>query len=766
MSSQPRFSKPAGDYSVMNTTRIYLSFFIAAFFSCSLFAQDDTRPSATWQVQRYDIAAVLPTAPDDRKLAAKAKLDVENVSTRPASTLTLRISPSAEVSTVTINGTTADFTKGEEKVGTGSLQRIVIRVPSVQQGGTLSATVEYKLNVKDNSGLNAISPMGSQFLPLSFWYPTPNSWYFARGADFAPFRITVSGAGRTLVSSGTESGGAFEQKSGGQPFFVSGNWDLVTSGGISVYAPKGAGPEEQRRANELAALASDAKTFAAGLLGTAPDLPIRLVAVKRGGGFTSGGTIFIDDGVFRRSKVDSLTAITVADAVAKIWLGNSTAISGDGGGVIREGLTRFIATEFLESKFGKDVADVGRLRQRVAYAAVSQRDTPLTTVTPLDDYYYPEVANKGAMVWRLLARRVGRGQFFAAIRAAIQDGTVTLGELRGVFSGEKQLLDQMFDQVTDTNLQAGLPQPGNGETKIALRNTGAVDATVNVTALMANGERMSAPTTIRAKNLGEVVFKTPNKITRVEVDSEKMYPQTDYSDDVAPREFSDSDWLLAVKRSFDKQEYAAAEQYARTILGELPRFDDVRILLARSLLAQNKVTEAEREFRAVLDEKLPSSRSLAWANAGLAETSLRNGQTAQAVKFAEDAIRADAEYGASLAARGVRNRTNATAVIDEAVKTYFANFDKAAVGNRKADLEAMVVPGEVSRFASGISGQTVEWKTRVMRTDKIDSNTMLVETNLNIRLLNREPESGTAVYRLANTASGWKIAGVEIFEVR
>ncbi|HEX2639267.1 MAG TPA: hypothetical protein VHL50_01790 [Pyrinomonadaceae bacterium] len=717
-------------------------------------------------MQKYDISATLPTSPADRNLTAKAKVDVTNVSGRPASTLTLRISQNAEVSAVAINGATADFTKGEEKIANGSLQRIVVRIPTVQPGGTVSATVDYKLNVKDNSGLSAISPVGAQFLPLSFWYPTPNSWYFARGADYAPFRIQVNAPGQTIVSAGGETSGVFEQKFGGQPFFAAGNWDAVNSGGVSVYLQKGSGAEEQKRAAELAAIAADAKTFAAGLLGTAPDSSIRLVAVKRGGGFTSGGTVFIDDSVFRRSKIDSLTAVTVADAVAKIWLGNAASISGDGSGVVREGLTKFIATEFLENKFGKDIADVERLRQRVAYAAVSKRDSPLNTVTSLDDYYYPEVANKGAMVWRLLAKRVGRDQFFAGVRAAMQDGQISLGELRDAFSTEKELLDKMFDQVTDTNLLAGLPQPAGGETRVALRNTGSLDATVDVEALMANGERVSAPTTIRAKSFGEVAFRTPNKITRVEVDAEKMYPQTDYSDDVAPREFSDSDLLLAVKRSFDKQEFAPAEQSARTILKELPRFDDVRVLLARSLLAQNKNAEAEKEFRAVLDEKLPTARSLAWANVGLADISSKNGQAAQAAKYAEEAIRADAEYGASLAARTIRNRANASTPVDDTVKNFFANFDKAAVSNRKADLEAMVVPGEVSRFASGISGQTVEWKTQVVHTDQVDANTVLAETALNIKLLNRDPESGTAVFRLVKSGGGWKLANVDIFEVR
>jgi hypothetical protein len=740
---------------------------IVALLATVASAQGDTRLSATWQVQKYDLGVTLPTAETDRNVIVKAKVDVKNISVRVASTLTLRISPSAEISAITINGSTVDFTKGEEKINAGnSLQRVAIRMPSVQPDATISAVVDYKLNVKENSGLNAVSPAGAQFLPLSYWYPTPNSWYFSRGADYAPFRVQVNSNGQTIVSSGTEVSGAFDQKFGGQPFFAAGTWDVVNSNGIAVYLPKGAGAEEQKRAGELATLASEAKAFTSKLLGNAPDSPVRIVAVKRGGGFTSGGTIFVDDSVFRRSKIDSQTAVNIADAVAKMWLGNSVAITGDGSGVIREGLSKYIATQFIESKYGKDVADAERLRQRIVYASVSRRDSPLNVVSPLDDYYFPEVANKGAMVWRLLAKHVGTDAIYTAVRSSMQDGSVSLPELRSAFSTEKEFLDVMFDQVTDTNLQAGLPQTTGGETKVALRNTGAMDATVDVSAILANGERMSAPSTIRAKSFGEVIFKTTNKITRVEVDTEKLYPQLDYSDDVAPREFTDSDLLLAVKRFFDKQEFANAEKTARSVLQILPRFDDVRILLARSLLALGRNADAEKEFRAVLDEKLPSSRSLAWANVGLGEIASKSGQTAQAVKFANEAIRADAEYGASLAARALRKRLNAAGGVDESVRTFFSQWDKAAVSNRKADLDALVLSGEVNKFANGISGQTVEWKTQVLHTDNIDANTVVAETSMSVKLLNREVETGTAVYRLTKVGGGWRLSAVDIFEVR
>lgn len=737
-------------------------------FTVSIAAQDDTRPAATWQVQRYDIAATLPQVETDRNLVVKAKLEVKNVSARPASTLTLRIGSAAEIAAVNAGGATVDFTKAEEKINSAtSLQRIVLRVPSVQPNATLAVTVDYKFNVKDNSGLNAISPLGAQFLPTSFWYPTPNSWYFARGADFAPTRIQVIAGGNTVLSSGTEAAGAFDQKLNVQPFFLAGDWErTVGPNEVAVYVPKGAGQNERQRAADLAAIASEATAFVGKLLGPAPSSPIRIVTVKRGGGFSSGGTILVDDGVLRRSKVDSITAMNIADSVAKIWLGGSVSVSGDGFGVIREGLAKYLATEFIESKYGKDVADVERLRQRTAYAAVARRDSPLNIASPLDDYYYPEVGNKGAMIWRLMEKKIGRDELFNGIRSQMQDGNYTMAEFRASNSANKETVDYLLDQITETNLLAGLPSQAGADWKVALRNTGPVDVTVNIAALLANGERLSAPTTIRAKSFGEVVFKTPQKVTRAEVDPEKFYPQTDYSDDVAPRESTDNDLLLAVKRSFDKQEFPAAEATARTVLRQFPRFDDVRILMARSLLGQNKNSDAEREFRAVLDEKLPTARSLAWANVGLADVASKGGQNAQAAKFAEEAIKADGEYGASLAARAIRNKANASSPADESVKAFFAQFDRAAISNRKAELDAMAVAGDAGKFTSGISGQAVEWRTSVLHIDKMDTNNVWVETNLAIKLLNKEPETGTAVFRLAKVGSGWKLSGVDIFEVR
>ena len=77
-----------------------------------------------------------------------------------------------------------------------------------------------------------------------------------------------------------------------------------------------------------------------------------------------------------------------------------------------------------------------------------------------------------------------------------------------------------------------------------------------------------------------------------------------------------------------------------------------------------------------------------------------------------------------------------------------------------------MIPGEVTRFAGGVSGSTEKWQTTVKHVDRIDADSVLVEAEMDIKLLNKEPETGIAVYRLVRVSGAWKLAGVEMFEVR
>ncbi|HMT08558.1 MAG TPA: hypothetical protein PKA82_11185 [Pyrinomonadaceae bacterium] len=740
--------------------------FAVLLFAASAFAQDEIRAVTTWQVQKYDVDVTLPAGERDRATACRATVTLKNVSGKAATSLTLRIATNAEVTSLKINDATNEFRASEEKVSPSlSLNRQVARIPSVAAGATITATLEYKFTQKDNSGSASFSPLGSQLLPSSYWYPTPNSWFFGRGPDMAPVRLKVNGAPKTIVSAGTDAAGVFDSKLSGQPFFVSGDWDVINSNGVSVYAPKGSA-DAQKLAGELAAIFTSARDFAATYLGTAPQTPLKIVAVHRGAGFSSNGVVLIDDGVFRRKSIDSLTAMNIAEAATKLWIGGSIAVGGEGYGIIREGLARYIATEFIESKYGKDAVDIERLRQRNAYAAIARRDGAMMRISPLDDLYYSSVANKGAMAWRLIAKRVGKTEFTRIITDNAKDGSLDMTELRTALSANSDLTDYLFDQITNMNLMIGLPQVAGGDVKFAIRNTGIVDATVNVRLSLAGGQMMEAPTTVKAASFGEITFKTTAKVDRVEIDTDKLYPQIDYSDDIKPTETSDSDPLLAVKRSFDIKKYDQAESAARLVLRSMPRFDDVRVLLGRSLLGLNRFAEAEKEFNTVLAEPLPTARSIVWATVGLAEAAAGQGRNDVALTLANSVIASDTDVGASFAARTLRNKLGATTSVDASIKTFFADFDRAAQANRKAELDALFLSGEATKFAGGISGSTESWQSQVRQVDRVGQDTLLVEVGLNIRMLTKEAESGMAIYRLARVGNAWRIAGVEMFEVR
>lgn len=742
--------------------KVTITTFLLLLISTTLFAQDSAqRNFVAWQVKNFDITA----SPSDRVLTVRASMNLVNVGNMAGTRLTLRINEKAEISNIQVNGSTAVFNKGQEKVSSNRiLQRAIVNLPSTSPNQSISVNVDYKLTVDENSGLQAISPLGLQFLPSSFWYPTPNSHYAPRGSDFAPFKLTVNNSPGTLISSGTGSGSQYEQRLNGQPFFLTGNWETIESKGVTVYLPKGATDAERQRANELGSLVAEASTYTASLLGTIPSVPLRIVAVRRGAGFADGGTILLDYAAFRRTKIDSHTAMTIADSVAKMWLGNAKLVSGDSYNVIREGLSRYVATLFIEKQFGKAVADSERFRQLTAYAAVAQNDSPFNIASPLDSTYYASVTYKGAMIWRNIANQMGRESFFNTLK---QMNSYSIPDIRSALVTQYEVLDYPLTNNTDTNLLAGLPQTAGGVTKVAVRNTGSITVTVNVQAITEKGERLLQQTSIPPKSFGEVTFNTSEKIIRTEIDPEKFYPQTEYSDDVAPREFTDSNPIVVIKRAFDKQDYPLAEKSARTILQNHSYLSDAQVWLGRALLAENKLTEADTVFQNALKDPLPTPFVLAWANVGLGEIALKSSQNSEAAKHFAAAVSADAEYGSTLAGRLGGQKLNSPTV-DESIRTFFTQFDKAVTTARKTEVEALIVPGEITRFSGGVvGGQPERWITTVVRTEPIDDTYTLAETTLSVKRLGSENiETGTAVFVIAKVGGNWRLAGVEVFEVR
>lgn len=759
--------------------RILLSLTLLFVLSVSnkTIAQVASSTAALWRVDSFDLNVNVQQA--ERLLNVTAMIKGTNVGGGPGRTFTVRLNSKAKINSISANGAVAPFRQGQD--ARSELQRAEVSLATAASpGSSATLVVNYSLPVESNAGDAAISPVGTQFLPPSFWYPMPNTAFTVRGADTAPFRLTVNIP--NVVSSGVEKSAAgnssFDQPLYGQPFFVQGNWDKVEgtgeAKGVSALILKGSSADERKNAEGLISLTAAARSHFAASFGPAPDVPIRLVAVRRGAGFTDTGTVLFDANTLRLSKIDAATVLTVSEAVTHLWFGGQTPILGEGSGVLRDGLPRYLATEFIEKQFGRDAVQSELLRERIAFAAVARRDSPLARANQSDSTYFGSVPNRGAMFWRLVDRRLGHEAFLGMLKGVLQSQTgMTLAGVRAAIverggTAMKQLIDAQLDQVIDTDLLIGLPQARGAEWFSALRNLGSIDVNVSVAATTDNGQTVRAEATIPAKNFADAVFKTSSRIVRVEVDPEKLYPQIDYGNDVVPRVRDLPDGLNEGALQLGAQDYMKAEAIAREMLTTAPRLQEARILLGRALLGQNKLDEAEKVFRASLEEPLPFSATVAWANIGLGEISMKRNQPAEAAKRFNDAVFASRDFPSSLAARAARIRAEAAAnnapPVDESVRAFVTQLSQAVVSNRKADLESKIVSGELVRFINASIGTEI-WDTKVVRTEALSGDLIAADVTINARKLGKEGIA-TAVLILTRTPSGLKLSGIELFEER
>ena len=764
---------------MQRTLAVFLTTLGLLVFSSGVAAQEEAR--AAWQITRFDISANVQ--PAQRLLAATALLNATNVGRGTGSSFTFRINAKASIKGVTVGGASANFRAVPETYG--NLQRVTVSLPApVAADGSLTLNISYSLPVESNTGLAAISSTGSQFLPMSFWYPAPSTPFTGKGADTAPVRVAVTGTG--VISSGfqkSDPSGAvvYENALNGQPFFLQGDWEKVEGSGenknIAAFVTRGSPAEDRKRAEAIIALAGSARAFYAGLLGTAPEASIRLVSVRRGAGFDDSGTVLLESGAFHRAQLDSTTALLISEGMARLWIGGQTPVRAEGGAVLREGLVRFLATQFIEKQFGRSAAEAERIHERLAYSAVVLREAPLSKVTALDPTYFSTVPNKGAMVWRLIEQRLGHDAFNGIIRetlASNKGSGLTLAALRNVIIQRgggtiKTLMDHMLDQATDVDLMIGLPQQRGNESVSALRNLGSIDVVTTARATTASGEQVSVDVTVPARNFGEAVFKTSARVTRVEIDPEKLYPQLDYANDSMPRAPDLRDALAEATRQLGTQDFVKAESSARALLANTPAVQEASVILGRALLGQNRADEAEKIFRTLLALSLPTPAAIAWANIGLGEISLKKGQAAEAASHFNDAVRADAEYASSLAARSGRIRAETAAnllQVDPAIRTFIGQLDQAITSGKKVELEPRVVSGELVRFISGVVGTQPEiWRTKILRTEQWDADLFAADVSLETRELGKE-QSGTAVYILSRNNGNWKLVGIDLFEVR
>jgi hypothetical protein len=766
-----------------------------------------------FEIRKYDVNARVDSAAHE--VGARAKLRLVNLSGRDLidkvlqavgdkPRLTFYLNAKAKVTEMKLNGQAVQFRAAEEPRSNLLLvsTEITSAFASVPE---FDVEFAYTIPVPDRNPAMHASTAESFMLPSAFWVPVKHSPFAEHGADTAPFTLTLDsplGANAKLIASGvSKSPNSYEQILASQPFFFVGDYDVTTRGSaeggaqVEVYAPRGLDAAGKAQAGRLADEAAKIIEFYAQYFGAAQSGVLRVVGVaERGVSLAAPGVVTVDDALFRRDALDQGTIELMANAASRTWVDGRVLLRGRGTWMLRDGLPVYLAAEYLGARFGEAQRAEAFERYRRAYEPVARgQDAALLMQNPLDRNYVTSVFNKGALVWRVIEKKLGAENFKQLVRRSLdrqRTDVLTLSDWRNPLCGaarcasfknellnataqpEREAMQSVFAQWVETvvlpDFAVGQPQPAAGGLESAVVNFGDGEFTVDVIATTESGEKISRTVALKGGEYGSLTFPAGTKLARIEVDPEKIYIQKDYNNDVYPRPAAAGSLYGQASLAFGKGEFAAAEAKAREALAAEPNTPTLQSLLGRALLAQKKNDEAARAFADALKASPVPLQAYGWAHLGLGELALQRGAHAEAAQHFRLAAATELDQATTLAARDgaakAERAANAVKLPDD-VKAFLQQFDAAMLQGPDA-VAPLVEQGNLRDFVRRlIVTKPSAWATEALRAEAWDADRTAVDVNLRVKVEGKD-YAGRAVYVLSRSGGRLKLSAVPIFDVK
>ncbi|HEX4948084.1 MAG TPA: tetratricopeptide repeat protein [Blastocatellia bacterium] len=759
-----------------------------------------------FEIKQYDVKANVKA--ETREVEVQAKMRLVNLSGRDLADkvllstgnkprLSFYLHNKAKVSAMTVNGAAVQFKTGEP------LRLPLITVATDITTAFASAPefdveLAYTIPSADRSQTLHVSTGESYALPNGFWVPVNHNPYADHGADSAPFTLTVTAAGK-VISSGNRTGdNSFEQTLATQPFFFVGNHEVTTvtaakSAKIELYAPRGLDENGKQQSKRLTDEATKIVNFFTDYFGIPQPGAFRIIALgSLGLTFSEPGAVVIDDSFFRRNVLDLGTIELLAGAVAKSFIDGRVLMRGRGAGMMRDGLPIYLVAQYLGSRFGEAQATAALDRYRRAYEPVARgSDSALLLQSPYDRSYTTVVYNKGALVWRLLEKKIGKQAFDNLVRQMLDRQRVDVLSLvewkaplcrvtrctnvkaevtaaAGAQQAEVQdIFTQWIENVIVPDFAVGQPQAGANGVESTLVNFGSGDLTVEVMATTEAGEKLKQNVAIKGGEYGAVTFPAGTKIARIEVDPDKLYPQKDYANDVFPRRVASPEIYGQASLAFTKKDYATAETKLKEALSAEPNAPILQSLLGRVLLATNKNDEAARVFAETIKSELLPLQAYAWSQLGLGQLALQNNKPAEALAHFRFAAASDLDQTTTLVARdgAIKADANASKVPDD-VKAFLKQLDDALLTGSADAVNPLVEQGNLREFVKRVTGSKPSlWTTEILRTEAWDAERIAVDVQVKVKIIGREG-AGRAVYLLSRAGGKLKLSEVPIFDVK
>jgi predicted negative regulator of RcsB-dependent stress response len=523
----------------------------------------------------------------------------------------------------------------------------------------------------------------------------------------------------------------------------------------------------------------------------------RIISSSRAGNIAVPGALVLNEQVFRQDLLDATTIELLADALARIWIDGRVRVRGREArtaqpdrpgqkaltwGILRDTVPRHLAAVYLGGRFGPAAATESFARMRAAYTPIAQSrsDAELCVQTLVIPRYSAAMFAKGPLVLRMIANNVGQDKYLAALRSVLsasQSQVVTFEDLKSALVSAggtdlPKLFSQWIDSIIEPDIVIGVPLPADrpGIQRVNLRNLGTGDVAVQVLAITASGKRILGSATVPSEDLTSVDFQTDEKIISVEADPEKLIVQTNYDNDAKPAVTSALTLLNDAITAFNKGEHSAAETKLKEALRAEPNNPLLWSWLARALAAQNKTDEALKAADSAVNVTPPVTTATAWARITQGQIALAKNTPAAAVeplrRAAIEATDAPAQYAARDALIRAERAANRLPPVDEPIKTFISQFDQLIKQPSSDKLYAVVMRANLKRFVQGLTVTPPQaWSTEILRVDRVDANRVAVDVSLNVRAEGKD-QSGTALFMLFKSGTGWMLEDVKRFNVK
>ena len=655
-----------------------------------------------FEIKHYDLAATINVSSHSIDVQARLKLlnfsppdmlDKLLLAGQDKPRLTFFLNAKSKVANLTINGTEVPIRTSED-VRT-NLLRISTDITSAIVGAReFEAVFKYTIDANDRTPFLRVSEGETFLLPPSQWFPVVHTPFGEHGADTAPFNLSVTApAGLKVVSSGIrKSENSFEQPLATLPFFVAGDFDVVSqkSGEIEVYVARGVNDAGKKQAERLASEAERVLAFCGKYFGSPPPVPWRAIPTSGFGStsvtsdgisqsgesaFTTTATLILDDSFFRRDMLDLGTSELVVSSATRTWIDGRALIRGRGNGMLRDALPIYLVARYLGERNGPAQMEAAYERYRRAYIPIARgSDAPLLLVSPIDRNYTSSMFNKGALVWRLLEKSLGQSSFDGVVRQALDSkpaGVLSLVEWRSPLCGaarcsnikalllgggaNRETVNDIFAQwieaVVVPDFAVGQPQKTSTGSESTIANFGSGDFVIEVITTTDKGETLRHTVTVKGGEYGSLKLPADKTIVSIEADPQKLYPQKDFTNDSFPRRASSSDLFGQANQAFSKGDLKTAEEKMREAVAASPDSPSLLAFLGRVLLEAKKGAEGAQIFNSVLKNELPSIQAYAWAHLGLGKILLEQSKAAEAAAHFRLASAAELDAETTLAAR-------------------------------------------------------------------------------------------------------------------